>query len=136
MDRVTTFAIKGDARGSLVALEGGQDLPFEIRRVYYIFGTKPGVVRGRHAHRALRQVLICVSGSCTISLDDGRAKSDISLSAPDVGLYIGPGIWREMSDFSPDAVLLVLASEHYDEGDYIRDYDAFLEYAALAPRMA
>jgi len=122
------FKIKGDSRGSLIALEAQKDIPFEIKRIYYIFDTKVGIVRGYHAHKTLQQVLICVSGSCTIVLDDGKERSEVLLEKPDVGLYIGPGIWREMKNFSHDAVLLVLASEYYDENDYIREYDTFKRY--------
>jgi UDP-2-acetamido-3-amino-2,3-dideoxy-glucuronate N-acetyltransferase len=125
------FTVKGDSRGSLIAIESNRDIPFEIRRVYYIFGTKSGVTRGLHAHKTLRQVLICVSGSCTIVLDNGKAQSEVFLSNPSEGLYVGPGIWREMKDFSEDAVLLVLASDYYDEQDYIRNYEDFLKFVEL-----
>jgi len=123
-----TFNIKGDSRGSLIALEANKDIPFEIKRVYYIFDTKEGVVRGHHAHKTLEQVLICVSGSCTIVLDDGKERSEVLLDKPNISLYVGPNIWHEMKDFTPDAVLLVLASDWYNEADYIRDYSEFLTY--------
>lgn len=123
-----TFNIKGDSRGSLIALEANKDIPFEIKRVYYIFDTKEGVVRGHHAHKTLEQVLICVSGSCIIVLDDGKERSEVLLDKPNIGLYVGPNMWREMKDFTPDAVLLVLASDWYDEADYIRNYSEFLAY--------
>lgn len=116
----------GDERGSLVALEAGNTVPFDIKRVYYIFGTKEGVSRGFHAHKQLKQVAVCVTGKCRITLDDGRNKEEAWLDSPTKGLLIGDLIWREMHDFSEDCVLLVLASEHYDESDYIRDYDEFL----------
>ena len=120
--------ILGDERGSLIALESlSKKVPFDIKRVYYIFGTKPGVVRGKHAHYKLKQLLICVSGSVDILLDDGKNKDTIRLDSPDKGLYIDVFIWREMHNFSQDAVLLVLASEHYKEEDYIRDYERFKE---------
>ena len=120
--------ILGDERGSLIALESlSKKVPFDIKRVYYIFGTKPGVVRGKHAHYKLKQLLICVSGSVDILLDDGKNKDTIRLDSPDKGLYINDFIWREMQNFSQDAVLLVLASEHYKEEDYIRDYERFKE---------
>ena len=129
--------IRGDDRGSLVAIEAMRDVPFPIARVYYIFGTKSGVDRGFHAHRDLRQWAVCVSGSCVMDLDDGAARETFVLDRPDVALEIGPMIWREMSDFSPDAVLLVLASKHYDDSDYIRDYDVFVALARdLARRNA
>jgi dTDP-4-dehydrorhamnose 3,5-epimerase-like enzyme len=121
--------VKGDDRGSLLALEASTGIPFDIARVYYIYGTAPGVERGFHAHKALTQLAICVSGSCTMVLDDGVSRTNVRLDRPDLGLEIGPMTWREMRDFSPGAVLLVLASAPYDEADYIRDYDAFLEMA-------
>lgn len=122
------FQQHGDARGQLVALEEGKEIPFVVRRVYYMYDTGIGVRRGFHAHRSLKQILICVHGSCKILLDNGTEKQDVVLDTPYEGLYLSNDIWREMYDFSPDAVLLVLASELYDENDYIRDYDAFLKY--------
>ena len=104
-----------------------QDLPFEIKRVYYIYDTLPGVRRGYHAHRCLQQILVCVHGSCKIHLDDGCETAEVLLDKPYEGLYISNDTWREMYDFSEGAVLLVLASEHYDEADYIRDYQQFLK---------
>ena len=118
----------GDDRGSLVALEANKTVPFDIKRVYYIFGTQAGVSRGFHAHRALQQVAICVTGKCRMVLDDGQRSEDVWLDSPTKGLLIGDLVWREMHDFSPDCVLLVLANEHYDEGDYIRDYTEFKKY--------
>lgn len=122
------FEPHGDERGQLVALEEFKDIPFKIRRVYYIYDTAEGVVRGRHAHRCLEQILICVHGSCKVLLDDGKEKVIVPLEKPYEGLYISNVMWREMLDFSPDAVLIVLASELYDESDYIRDYDEFLRF--------
>lgn len=122
------FDIKGDERGSLVALESMKNIPFEIKRVYYISDTKKDVIRGFHAHKQLKQVLICVNGSCKIGLDNGREKEEVLLDKPNEGLYLESGIWRTMYDFSKGAVLLVLASELYDESDYIRNYEKFLEY--------
>lgn len=121
------FPALGDERGSLVALEAEKSVPFVIKRVYYIFGTKTGVSRGFHAHKKLQQVAICITGSCRIILDDGQQRSEAILNSPNKGLVIGDLIWREMHDFSKDCVLLVLASEHYDESDYIRDYNDFME---------
>lgn len=114
-----------DARGRLVAVEGSNDLPFAIARVYYIL-PGDGSARGFHAHKALRQLMICVAGSCRIVLDDGTARTEHQLERPDEGLLVGRMTWREMHDFSADAILLVLASEPFDEADYIRDYEAFL----------
>ena len=126
--KTTDFPIKGDSRGSLIAIESNKDIPFDIKRIYYIFDTKPGVVRGHHAHKTLEQMLICVSGSCTIVLDDGENRNEVVLSDPSSGLYVGPNIWHEMKDFSEGAVLLVLASDFYNENDYIRNYDEVMNY--------
>ena len=120
------FPPHGDDRGQLIAIEAGKDLPFDVKRVYYIYDTLPGVRRGFHAHRNLQQILICVSGSCKIHLDNGFDTAEVLLDKPNVGLYISNDMWREMYDFSEGAVLLVLASQHYDEADYIRNYDDFL----------
>jgi len=117
-----------DARGKLVAIEGPGDIPFAIGRVYYIVAGD-GSSRGFHAHRTLQQVMMCVHGSCRVVLDDGRARSEYSLDRPDEALAVGPMTWREMHDFSPGAVLLVLASDRFDEDDYIRDYDVFVREA-------
>lgn len=127
------FQPHGDARGQLVALEESKDIPFKIKRVYYMYDTTEGVTRGYHAHKNLQQVLICVNGSCKIRLDNGSEKEIIILDTPNEGLYVSNNMWREMYDFSSDAVLMVLASELYDESDYIRDYDAFLEYVKENP---
>ncbi|EGQ7695874.1 WxcM-like domain-containing protein [Vibrio vulnificus] len=121
------FPAIGDERGNLIALEGMKDIPFEIKRIYYIFDTKQGVVRGLHAHRALKQVAIALKGSCRFLLDDGITKEEIILDCPTKGILIDSCLWREMHDFSKDCVLMVLASEHYDESDYIRDYQNFLK---------
>ena len=121
------FVEHGDPRGKLIALEAlSAQIPFEVKRVYYIYDTTPGTVRGNHAHKNLEQVLICVSGACTImcEMPDG-AKTEHRLDWPDKGLMISGLVWREMKEFSKDAVLLVLASEHYTEADYVRDYDDF-----------
>ena len=120
------FQQHGDERGMLVALEEFKDIPFEIKRVYYLYDMKYGVRREGHAYRALKQMLICIHGSCKVLLDSGTEKKIVSLEKPYEGLYITNDIWREMYDFSSDAVLLVLASNYYEESDYIRDYDTFL----------
>lgn len=125
--KLVDFMIKGDERGSLIAIEEGHNAPFEIKRVYYIFDTKKGVERGFHAHIHLKQIAIAVKGSCTFVLDNGKKREEIILDTPNKGLLIEGLIWREMKDFSSDCVLLVLASEHYDEDDYIREYNQFLE---------
>ncbi|MCR5736912.1 MAG: FdtA/QdtA family cupin domain-containing protein [Eubacterium sp.] len=121
------FQPHGDDRGQLIALEEYNDIPFEIKRVYYMYDTKEGVRRGFHAHKNLKQILICIHGSCKILLDNGTEKKVVPLEKPYEGLYIESNMWREMYDFSPDAVLMVLASEIYDESDYIRNYDEFLK---------
>ncbi len=115
----------GDERGSLVAIEANKHIPFEVKRVYYIFGTQPGVSRGFHAHKNLQQLAVCVAGTCRMLLDDGVKKESVWLDSPTKGLLIGNNVWREMHEFSDDCVLLVLASEYYDESDYIRDYSYF-----------
>lgn len=120
------FPPLGDDRGSLVALEGEKSVPFAIQRVYYLFGTKLSVARGFHAHKKLQQVAVCVTGHCRMVLDDGQKREEVWLDSPTEGLLIGNMVWREMHDFSSDCVLLVLASEHYDETDYIRNYEDFL----------
>ena len=119
------FPSLGDDRGSLVALEGNETIPFDIKRVYYLFGTRKDVTRGLHAHLALKQVLLCVAGSCKVLLDDGFVKESVFLDSPSKGLLVESLVWREMSEFSDDCVLLVVASEHYDEADYIRNYQDF-----------
>jgi dTDP-4-dehydrorhamnose 3,5-epimerase-like enzyme len=124
------FPALGDDRGSLVALEGNKSIPFDIKRVYYLFGTKPGVARGFHAHKALKQVAVCVTGKCKMLLDNGTEKAEVWLDSPIKGVVIDSMVWREMHDFSADCVLLVLASEHYDENDYIRDYEGFIKAVA------
>jgi dTDP-4-dehydrorhamnose 3,5-epimerase-like enzyme len=125
----THFPPLGDERGSLVALEGGKTVPFPIQRVYYLFGTKLGVSRGFHAHKKLQQVAVCVTGRCRMVLDDGQKREEVWLDTPTQGLLIGNMVWREMHDFSHDCVLLVLASNHYDENDYIRNYEDFIRLA-------
>ena len=120
------FQPHGDERGQLVALEEYKEVPFKIKRVYYMYDMSPGIVRGRHAHKNLQQILICIHGSCKILLDNGSEKKVVPLEKPYEGLYVANNMWREMYDFSPEAVLMVLASELYDENDYIRNYDEFL----------
>ena len=117
----------GDERGSLIALEEGKNIPFEIKRVYYLFDTKTGVRRGFHAHKKLKQVVVAVRGSCRFLLDDGKEKVSVLLDNPAQGLLIESFVWRERYDFSEDCVLMVLADSLYDEEDYIRDYDEFIK---------
>lgn len=126
--KIVEFEEHGDERGTLIALEQMKNVPFEIKRVYYMFDTGHGVRRGFHAHKCLKQILVCVKGSCKILLDDGAQKEEVLLDRPNKGLIIDSHIWREMFDFSEDAVLMVLASQLYDESDYIRNYDDFISY--------
>lgn len=126
-----SFIPHGDTRGQLIAIEANKDVPFEVKRVYYMYDTGEGVRRGYHAHKQLQQVLICIHGSCKILLDNGIEKEIVPLDDPSVGLFIGNNMWREMFDFSSDAVLMVLASEYYDESDYIRNYDDFLKFVGV-----
>lgn len=127
------FQSLGDSRGSLVAIEIGlaKAVPFDIKRIYYIYETGMGVNRGFHAHRKLKQVAICLSGKCRMVLDNGIKRDEIWLSSPTQGLFIESMIWREMYDFTEDCILLVLASQHYDEADYIRNYDSFKQALLL-----
>jgi len=122
---IINFKTNGDDRGSLIALEENHNVPFDVKRVYYIFGTKDNVRRGYHAHKNLKQLAVCVSGKCKFMLDNGKNKIDYELNTPNQGLFIEGLVWREMYDFSQDCVLMVLASEYYDESDYIRDYQKF-----------
>lgn len=125
--KLVDFKILGDERGSLIAIEQGYNAPFEIKRVYYIFDTQKNVERGFHAHINLKQMAIAVKGSCTFVIDNGVKREEIELDNPNKGLLIEGLIWREMKNFSPDCILVVLASEHYEESDYIREYDNFLK---------
>lgn len=122
------FQPHGDERGQLVALEEYKEVPFKIKRVYYMYDMSPGIVRGRHAHKNLQQILICIHGSCKILLDNGNEKKVVPLEKPYEGLYVTNSMWHEMYDFSKDAVLMVLASDIYDENDYIRNYSEFLKF--------
>ncbi len=126
--RYMDLPVRGDDDGWLVALEENKTVPFTLKRVYYIFGTRAGVRRGKHAHHALRQLMVCIAGHCTVLLDDGAQREDVRLDANNShnrGLFIDPLVWHEMYEFSNDCVLLVLADGRYDATDYIRDYDAF-----------
>ncbi len=122
-----------DARGHLCVIEGAQQVPFEIKRVYYLYDVPTNSTRGGHAHRKLHQMLIAVSGRFDVVLDDGRECRRVSLSRPDQGLLIPTMLWRELERFSYNGICLVLASEHYDEADYFREYEAF-QREALANR--
>ena len=125
--KILPLQTHGDDRGSLIALEEGVNIPFAIKRVYYLFNTSKDVRRGFHAHKDLNQVVIAVRGSCRFLLDDGKERISLLLDDPTQGLLIESCIWREMYDFSEDCVLMVLANHLYDESDYIRNYDVFLK---------
>ncbi len=118
-----------DDRGSLSFVQPGPSLPFEIRRVYYLYDIPPDRERGEHGHRKLQQLIIALAGAVDVECDDGREKRTFRLDSPDKGLYVCPMIWRRLSGFSAGTVCLVLASEPYDESDYFRDYDDFLSVA-------
>ena len=122
------FSQKGDARGHLVVVEGMKDIPFDIKRVFYIYGSDRDVIRGQHANRESEFVLINVAGTSKVRVTDGRGnEATYSLNRPHTGIYLPCMVWKEMYDFSADSVLLCLASTHYDAGEYIRDYDEFLK---------
>ena len=124
--KMLQFRKMGDERGRLVAVKGGQDIPFEIKRVFYIYGSDPDVVRGKHANRRSEFILINVAGSSKVRvIDRSGNEMVISLNHPHTGIYLPALVWKDMYDFSPDSVLLVLASEHYDPDEYIRDFDEF-----------
>ncbi|TWX67635.1 sugar 3,4-ketoisomerase [Colwellia sp. C1TZA3] len=125
--KLIQFQSHGDERGALVSLEESKNIPFEIKRVYYMFNTIQDVRRGFHAHQKLKQLAIVVKGSCRFMLDDGKEKIEVPLDNPSQGLFIDSLVWREIFDFSDDCVLVVLADEIYDETDYIRNYDEFIK---------
>jgi dTDP-4-dehydrorhamnose 3,5-epimerase-like enzyme len=120
------FKVLGDHRGQLIALEANKQVPFEIKRVFYIYGTQKEVDRGNHSHYKTKQLLVAVNGHCKVTFDDGSDKETFTLDRPELGLFQDALIWGTMHDFSEDCVLMVLADEYYDENDYIRDYDHFL----------
>ncbi|MBE0369278.1 sugar 3,4-ketoisomerase [Pseudoalteromonas aurantia] len=128
MFELFNFDPKGDSRGSLISLEVGKEIPFDIKRIYYIYATKAGESRGFHAHKALKQVIFTVSGACDLVLDNGSVRQTIKLDSPEKGVLVDGVVWREMHNFTSDCVLMVLASEEYDESDYLRDYDEFLRW--------
>ncbi len=125
--KVLNLQVINDERGKLVSLESLKNLPFVIKRVYYMFDTLPDEPRGFHAHKELEQLVIAIDGACEFVLDDGKDKESVWLNRPDVGLYIGKNMWREMRNFSYGCKLMILASDYYDESEYIRDYAEFLK---------
>lgn len=126
--KILDFPVHGDEKGNLIAIEQNIDVPFSIKRVYYIWGSKYDVTRGNHAHKHLEQIIICLSGSCDFILDNGLERTKIHLNTPTKGIYIKNKIWREFTNFSSDCIILVLASEHYNVSDYIKDYNQFVSY--------
>ena len=123
--RILNFNDLGDERGKLVVVEGARDIPFEIKRVFYIYGSDSEVVRGQHANRESEFVLINVGGTSKVRIDNGYSEVVIELDKPMMGLYIPTMVWKDMYDFSEDSILLVLASTHYDGTEYIRDYEEY-----------
>ena len=127
MYKLLTFKDLGDERGKLVVIEGSQDIPFDIARAFYIYGSDATVVRGQHANRNSEFVLVNVAGKSKVLITDGTRKEIVELNKPMEAVYIPKMIWKEMYDFSPDSVLLVLANTHYDGSEYIRDFDAYID---------
>jgi len=124
--RKIAFPIHEDSRGKLISLEYGNIIPFEIKRIYYLYEMDEITKRGSHAHKSLEQIIFAISGSCTLSADDGNSSEEYSLSSASEGYLIKGTIWREMYNFSKDCILVVIANQIYEENDYIRDYDEFL----------
>lgn len=126
--KVLEFNQLGDERGHLVVIEGNKDIPFEIKRLFYIYGTKDNVVRGKHANRKSKFILINLSGSCKINVDDGNNKEEIILDKAHQGVYLEEMVWKDMYDFSEDSILLVLSNEYYDKEEYINNYVEFKKF--------
>ena len=125
--RILDFPDLGDERGNLVVVEGGSAIPFDIKRIFYIYGSDSEVVRGSHANLRSEFVMINVAGTSKVKVDNGIESRIIELDRPRMGLYLKNNVWKEMYDFSPDSVLLVLSNEHYDPEEYIRDYETYLK---------
>ncbi len=125
--KILEFPMLGDERGNLVVVEGEQQVPFVINRVFYMYGSDATVVRGQHANRKSEFVLINVSGTSKVRVDDGKEEYVVELNRPRMGLYLPAMLWKDMYDFSADSVLLVLTNTHYDASEYIRDYDEYLK---------
>ena len=125
--KLEEFKVLGDHRGQLVALEANRQIPFDVKRVFYIYGTQEGIPRGNHSHYKTKQFLVVVNGSCKVTLDNGKTKETFDLNRPNLGLFQDALIWGTMHDFSSDCVLMVLADEYYDASDYITNYDKFLK---------
>lgn len=130
--KIIFFKEMGDERGNLVVIEGNQDIPFCIKRVFYMYGSDPDIVRGQHANRRSSFILINVSGTSKVRITNGIEELVITLDKPRMGVYIPPMYWKDMYDFSADSVLLVLSDEHYDGNEYIRDYSEYLKEVGLS----
>ncbi len=124
--QIINFPVISDARGNLAIIEGSKNIPFDIKRVYYLFDVPGGAERGGHAHKELQQLIIAITGSFDVLVDDGTQREMITLNRSFQGLYVCPMTWRELSNFSSGSVCMVLASEYYSEADYLRDYESFL----------
>lgn len=127
MYKILQFADLGDERGNLIVIEGGQQIPFEIKRVFYMYNSDHDVIRGQHANINSEFVLINVAGQSKVKVDNGRESRIVELDRPHMGIYLEKMLWKDMYDFSEDSVLLVLANTHYDGSEYIRDYNNYLE---------
>lgn len=125
--KLINMKVFGDERGKLISIEGNRTIPFDIKRVYWIFDTVPNQDRGKHAHKNMEQIIVAMDGSCDFILDDGKTREKVVLNRPDIALYIGKNMWREMKNFSYGCKLMVLASDYYDESEYIRNYDDFIK---------
>lgn len=125
--KILEFKELGDERGNLVVIEGGQQIPFDIKRVFYMYGTDSTMVRGKHANIYSEFVLVNVAGTSKVKIDNGRQQEIVTLDKPRMGLWLDKMVWKEMFDFSDDSVLLVLSNEHYNGDEYIRDYDDYLK---------
>lgn len=130
--RVIEFPKISDHRGNLTFIEGGRHVPFDVKRTFYVYDIPSGEHRGAHAHHALHQVIICLSGGMDVYLDDGQEKRTVHLNRPWLGVHVPPMIWAAEGNFDPGTVYVVLASEYYDEADYIRDYDEFVDLVRTA----
>jgi len=125
--KTINFKVMGDERGSLIAFEENHNVPFDIKRVFYIYGTQEDVPRGQHSHHKTKQLLIAVNGGCKVTMNDGKNKKTYVLNKPNVGLFQDALVWGTMHDFTEDCILMVFADTYYEETDYIRDYEQFLE---------
>lgn len=132
--KLLNLHIFGDERGKLISLESDKNIPFAIKRVYWIFDTMPDTDRGFHAHKDLEQIIVAMDGACQFVLDDGKTREKVWLNRPDVGLYIGKNMWREMRHFSYGCKLIILASDYYKPEEYIRDYSEFLNSINNEPK--